>query len=155
MHAFGTLTVLIVDDCHDTVESTSELLSLAGCTVQRAFTGEEGLHLAIKSQPDLILLDLRMPGMDGFELTRRLLACAPKKPPVLVAMTGCANDEDREATARAGFHLHLAKPVDPAILIGLVRRIQRAFSPCPASSPNVDAHIENEGDDSSFVTTAQ
>jgi CheY-like chemotaxis protein len=122
-----TLSVLIVDDSFDTAESTAELLSLSGCKVLIALSGEEGLQLVTQVQPDVVFLDIRMPKIDGYEVARQILARNRGKPPIVVAMTGCGTDVDREQTAKAGFHLHLVKPVDPALLIGLIRRIRRTL----------------------------
>jgi CheY-like chemotaxis protein len=128
------LSILVVDDSPDTVWSTSELLELAGCEVQVAFGGEEALALAAAHSPDVVLLDLLMPGMGGCEVARRLIARSCGKPPLLVAVTGCGTDADRTRSAAAGFDLHLIKPVDPALLVGVVRRFQRALAPTNPSS---------------------
>jgi CheY-like chemotaxis protein len=126
--AQGGLLVLVVDDSPDTAGSEAELLSLAGYSVRVALSGQEALTLAAAEQPDVILLDILMPGTDGFEIARQLLAMANGKPPLLVAVTACGADSDYAQTRAAGFDLHLVKPVDPAVLIGLLRRFRRALT---------------------------
>jgi CheY-like chemotaxis protein len=133
------LSVLIVDDSRDTAETTAELLALSGCNVRVALSGDDGLLIAKSEYPDVVLLDLRMPRTDGYEVARQLLANDKGKPPILVAVTGCSTEADREQTTKAGFHLHLVKPVDPGLLIGLIRRIQRTLAPSgpPPNPPTV------------------
>lgn len=133
------LSVLVIDDSPDTVESLSELLAIAGCTVRGALGGEEGLRLAADEPPDVVLLDIMMPGMDGCEVARRLVSRAAGKPPLLVAVTGCATDRDRARTTAAGFDLHLVKPVDPALLLGLLRRFRGALDPTEPPPAKPDA----------------
>ena len=130
------LSVLVVDDEPDTVSSTSELLTLHGHHVRVALTGREALLLAAADPPDVALLDIYMPGMDGCDLARRLAeeASAVGRRPLLVAVTGYAADIDRNRTTAAGFDLHLVKPVDPAVLVGLLRRFERALAPAAPCS---------------------
>jgi CheY-like chemotaxis protein len=127
--------ILVVDDSPDTARSTAELLTLMGYTVRVAFSGHAALRLAAAESPDVVLLDLRMPGMDGCEVARRLTADGAGKPPVIVAVTGCGTEEDRVRTAAAGFDLHLVKPVDPGVLVGLLRRLRRAITPPEPPEP--------------------
>ncbi|HEX4608300.1 MAG TPA: response regulator [Urbifossiella sp.] len=118
-------TVLVVDGHPDTAESTADLCRLLGSPARYALAGEDALRLAADDPPDVILLEIRLPDLDGCELARRL-ALAPGKPPLLIAVTTAAADRDRARTAAAGFHLHLVKPVHPGILAGLLRRWGRA-----------------------------
>jgi PAS domain S-box-containing protein len=108
----GRRRVLIVDDNHDAAESLGELLELHGHEVRLANDGEAALHEAQDAQPDLVLLDLGLPGLDGFEVARRLRAIPGLEHTQLVALTGYGQQSDREATAAAGFDAHLVKPVD-------------------------------------------
>jgi len=141
-----TLSIVIVDDSRDTAESTAELLSLSGCKVLIALSGEEGLRLVTQVQPDVVFLDIRMPKIDGYEVARQILARNRGKPPIIVAMTGCGTEADREQTTKAGFHLHLVKPVDPALLIGLIRRIRRTlgYTETPPCEPSGSEQPEAE-----------
>src|SRR5262249_18746503 len=81
--------------------------------------------------PDVVLLDLRMPGLNGCEVAKRIRArCAGSgKQPLLVAVTGCGTDADRIRTSESGFDLHMVKPVDPAVLVGVMERFRRLLAP--------------------------
>ena len=124
------LSVLVVDDHPDTAGSTATLLSLTGHTARAALSGEEALRLAEADPPDVVLLDVHMPGLDGLEVARRL-ARTPGKPPLTVVVTGYDEPADRDGAAAAGVHLRLIKPVDPAVLVGLLRRVQKTLAPLP------------------------
>jgi CheY-like chemotaxis protein len=134
------LTVLVVDDSPDTTETTAAVLSIAGFSVRVAGGGEEALALAAADPPDVVLADIRMPGLDGCGLARRLAEQA-RKPPLLVAVTGCGSAADRARTAAAGFHLHLVKPVDPHVLVGMLNRFRMTltsgFAPPPVAARDV------------------
>ncbi|HVP60519.1 MAG TPA: ATP-binding protein [Myxococcaceae bacterium] len=103
------LRVLVVDDNVDAAESLRELFTLLGHEVQVAHDGPAGLYLAEQRLPDLALLDLGLPGMDGYELARRLRAMAPGA--CVVAATGYGQEVDRRASREAGFDRHLVKPL--------------------------------------------
>ena len=104
------LRVLVVDDNVDAAEGLREFLSLLGHEVEVAHDGGEGLRKARAHPPDLALLDLGLPGMDGLELGRAIRERAPGT--CLVAVTGYGQESDRRATREAGFARHLVKPVD-------------------------------------------
>jgi len=118
---------MVVDDDPDTVESTAEILRMYGFRVLTAGGGNAALRLAACEQPDVVISDLAMPRGDGYELAERLRQ-ASGKPPVLVAVTGWTTRYDKVMAADAGFDLFLAKPVDPALLVGVVRRIRDAVA---------------------------
>ncbi len=125
------LSVLVVDDHQDAAESTATLLRLYGCRVTVAFTAAAALELAADDPPDVALLDILLPDLDGWQVTRwlREQASGTGKPALMVVVTGCAADEDRRRSAAAGAHLHLVKPVEPAVLVGVLRRFARALAP--------------------------
>ena len=104
--------VLIVDDNADAASSLTELLKQWGHTVTTAFTGDEGVTRAASFRPDIALLDLGMPGMDGFEAARRIRALPGGTQMMLIAVTGWGQEHDRERTRAAGFDHHLLKPID-------------------------------------------
>ena len=108
------LRVLVVDDNKDTVDSLAMLLRLAGHEVATAASGPAALRAALSENPDVVLLDLGLPGIDGYEVARRIREQTDK--PLLIAMTGYGQAEDRERSKEAGFERHLVKPVDPAQL---------------------------------------
>ena len=121
------LSVLIVEDQEDVAQSTAELLGLCGHTVRISADGPDALRYAASEPPDVVLVDIRLPGMDGWELVRRLRAGACGKQPVVVAVTGCGTEIDRRRSADAGMDAHLVKPVDPVRLIGLMDWIRRCL----------------------------
>jgi CheY-like chemotaxis protein len=86
-----------------------------------AFTGPDALAVAAEFQPEVVLLDIGLPGMDGFEVARRLRAMPPLTDALLIAMTGYASSEDLIATRQAGFDEHLVKPVDLELLRDCLR----------------------------------
>ena len=107
--------VLVVDDVADSADSLVELLDLWGCEACAAHDGVSALHAAQSFQPQVVLLDIGMPGMDGNEVARRLRA-AHGASVFLIALTGYGQVQDREATHAAGFDAHMVKPVDLAEL---------------------------------------
>ena len=102
--------VLVVDDNPDIVESMATLLGLMGAEVTVARDGSEALSRFETARPDLVLLDLGMPGLDGFEVARRLRKTAAGPTVTLVALTGWGQPHDRDAAMAAGFDHHLTKP---------------------------------------------
>jgi signal transduction histidine kinase len=108
--------VLIVDDNADSAHALSLLLTHGGHETQVALSGQEALERIESFQPDVALLDIGLPELDGYELARRLRAIPRLKSTRLVALTGYGQMEDRERAFAAGFDEHLVKPVDPAIL---------------------------------------
>jgi PAS domain S-box-containing protein len=112
--------VLIVDDNRDAASSLAMLLDLVGCDVSVAFGGAEALDAFDHFNPEIVLLDIGMPGMDGYEVARRLRADPRGKSILLVAVTGWGQAEDKRRAAEAGFDEHLTKPVDPSLLATLL-----------------------------------
>jgi CheY-like chemotaxis protein len=110
------LRVLVVDDNQDSRESLGMLLGFWGHDVLTASDGREAIDVARQERPDVVLLDIGLPGIDGYEVARRMLAQADKRRPALVAMTGYGQAEDRKRAREAGFALHLVKPVEPEAL---------------------------------------
>jgi CheY-like chemotaxis protein len=110
------LKMLVVDDNRDAAASLSTLLELKGHEVRIAYDGESALQLAEDFRPDMVLLDLGMPKMNGYEACRRLRDFAWGAQMTLIAVTGWGQEEDRRKSAAAGFDGHLVKPVDPETL---------------------------------------
>jgi len=104
--------VLIVDDNHDAAQSLAMLVELLGNSAQVAFDGEAALAAAAAFHPSIALLDLSMPGMNGFELARRLRARPDGNNLRLIALSGRSEDTYRRQSEAAGFDAHLVKPVD-------------------------------------------
>ena len=118
------LRVLVVDDFDGHASSTALLLSAFGYEAQYALDVHAALDKAKDFAPDVVLLDLALPRMSGYEVADRLANGWTVRPPVIVAVTGWSRDEDRRKSLAAGFHLHLAKPVEPHILFGILERIR-------------------------------
>jgi CheY-like chemotaxis protein len=116
--------VLVVDDNEDAAESLALLLGLAGHEARVAHNGPDALRLVESEPPELVFLDLGMPGMDGFEVARRLREVPGRDGLLLVALTGWGTKEDRRRTTEAGFDRHLVKPVDPKALEELLAELK-------------------------------
>jgi PAS domain S-box-containing protein len=112
--------VLVVDDNRDSADSLGKLLELAGHTVRKAYDGEEALHVAAEFRPDIVLLDLGMPLVDGYEACRRIRGAPWGRDIFVIALTGWGQETDRRRTAEAGFDVHMVKPVQPANLLSLM-----------------------------------
>jgi CheY-like chemotaxis protein len=112
--------VLLVDDNPDSTEPLSLLLQARGHDTRVAVEGEQAINLADVFQPTCVVLDLGLPGMDGFEVARRLRERPYGRGLVLIALTGWAGKEVRTKAAAAGFDYHLVKPVDLAELEHIV-----------------------------------
>jgi CheY-like chemotaxis protein/two-component sensor histidine kinase len=120
--------VLIVDDNVDSAESLAMLLNLTGHSVRTAHDGPSAIEAAREHRPDVVLLDIGLPRMDGYEVARRLRQ-EPDMPAVLlIAMTGYGQEEDRRKTREAGFDFHLVKPVDADELTRVLTRLGVAAS---------------------------
>ena len=119
------LRVLVVDNDRDAIETMSIVLSLTGYAVEIAFGGREALEAAEKMRPDVILMDLKMPEMDGWEVAQRIRCMNVQPPPVLVAITGSGLEEDRKRSEEAGFDYHLLKPVHPLEIERILRTLVR------------------------------
>jgi two-component system CheB/CheR fusion protein len=120
------LRVLVVDDNVDAANSLAMLLRLTdGHDVQVAYDGLSALEVAERQQPEVLLLDLGMPGLSGFEVARRLRLQAEFARSLIVALTGWGMERDRIRTRESGFDEHLVKPVEPEIILELVSRYRR------------------------------
>ena len=117
------LRVLVVEDNHDAAESLTTLLQLWGHDVRVAYDGPAALRLAEAETPDVILSDIGLPGMDGYELARQLRARPAFGRVVLVALSGYGRDEDRRMAAEAGFDHHLVKPPELDTLLQLIGNV--------------------------------
>lgn len=116
---------LVVDDNEDSATSLGLLLQLLGAQTRTVHDGQSALELAASFKPEVILLDIGLPKLNGYEVCRRLRTQPTGKDALIVACTGWGQEEDRRRSQEAGFDLHLVKPVDPARLETLLasRRI--------------------------------
>ncbi len=117
--------LLVVDDNRDAADSLATLLRLHGHEVRVAHSGQAALEVTQAFNPDLIFLDIGMPGMDGYEVARRVRATPGLEGVVLAALTGWGQQEDRRRTAEAGFDHHLVKPPDPKVVEGVLAELKR------------------------------
>lgn len=113
--------VLIVDDNVDAANTLGQLLESIGATIEVAYNAEEALEAFAAFKPDVVLLDIGMPGTDGYEVARRIRKTAPgDTTPLLVALTGWGQARDREHSREAGFNHHMVKPPDVAALCDVI-----------------------------------
>ena len=125
----GLLRILVVDDNVDSADSLAMLLQACGHNVRTAYDGKSGLGVALEYRPEVMLLDIGLPGMDGYEVAKRLRLLPELPDLVLIAMTGYGLDSDRNRSKEAGFDHHLVKPADfdalLRILDGVSKRVNR------------------------------
>jgi PAS domain S-box-containing protein len=116
----GGKRILVIDDNLDTARGMARLLKLAGHEVTLAPTGPEGIESALARRPDVILLDIGLPGMDGYEVARKLRQVDHLANILIVAVSGYCQDEDRRRSQSAGIDHHLVKPIDHDALVTLI-----------------------------------
>jgi CheY-like chemotaxis protein len=111
------LRILVIEDNRDTADSLRMLLELYGCEVTVAYSGHDGVTAAEQSLPDVVLCDIGLPGLNGYEVARKLRENPGTARARLLAVTAYGQDEDRHRSHHAGFEQHLIKPVDPKALL--------------------------------------
>jgi CheY-like chemotaxis protein len=116
-------TALVVDDVSDVTEMLAVLLSHAGYAVVTASSAPQALSAANKIQFDVIISDIGMPGMNGYQLARELRQLPGYEDVPLVAVTGYSMFDDRERSKSAGFNAHMTKPIDPSALLELIEQL--------------------------------
>jgi len=115
--------ILLADDNRDALDSLATLLECDGHEVFTATDGAEALERACECRPEIMLLDIGMPKLDGYEVARRVRAQPWGNATVLIALTGWGQDEDRRRSREVGFNSHLVKPLDPAMLSSLLAHL--------------------------------
>jgi signal transduction histidine kinase len=120
----AALSVLVIEDNEDVAETLTMLLEELGHRVSLARTGRNGVAMAQQSEPDVVLCDIGLPGMDGLEVCRQIRALPTKTRPIMVAVTGWGQDADRRKTREAGFDHHLVKPVGIGSLHQLLQNVE-------------------------------
>jgi two-component system CheB/CheR fusion protein len=118
--------VLVVDDNEDSAETLAQLLKITGHDVRTAYDGPAALVAAHAFHPDIVLLDIGLPYMDGYEVARQLRATSELAPMRIVALTGYGQEEDRRRAVEAGFDAHLVKPADPDELQHVIGQVEKA-----------------------------
>lgn len=118
------LRVVVADDNVDTAHSLSLLLEALGHEARIAHNGIQALGIAHEFQPDAMIIDIGMPGLDGHDLARRIRTEAWGKDLLLIAASGWGQNEDKQRSLEAGFNMHLVKPVELQTLEGLLATIR-------------------------------
>jgi CheY-like chemotaxis protein len=117
--------VMIVDDATDNREGYAQYLQFCGFRTLEAATGEEALKLAQRARPDVILLDMRLPGLPGGEVSRRLRAAGFETTPI-IALSACTFESDIAAAMESGCDSFLSKPCLPESVVGEIKRLLKA-----------------------------
>jgi DNA-binding response OmpR family regulator len=115
--------VLIVDDNRDAADTLALVLDAFGYQVRTAYDAAAGLDALVAFAPDAAILDIGLPGMDGYALAGKVAEVSGAARPRLLALTGYGTQQDRERALRAGFDEHLVKPVDPERLVAALDRV--------------------------------
>jgi len=118
--AVASGAVLLIEDNDDSREMMASILTLSGFTVIEAANGEDGIRLATERQPEIAIVDIGLPDIDGYEVVRRLRANPLTHAMKLVAFTGYGQQADRQRALQTGFDAHLVKPVDAAVLLSTI-----------------------------------
>jgi two-component system CheB/CheR fusion protein len=121
--AAPSLRVLVVDDTPDVTEIIVLFLQRAGYDTKKAHSAAEALAAAEVERFDVVLSDIGMPVMNGYELAAALRAKPAYRNVPMIAVTGFSVYDDRQRSLQAGFNAHLAKPINPEMLLGLIRRL--------------------------------
>ena len=116
----------MADDNPDVVESFQLMLQMMGHEVETALDGLEAIEKGGQFEPEAIVLDIGMPGLDGLETARRIRQQPWGKRAVLIAITGWGNADNKRESAEAGFDVHLVKPVDPMTIVSTLDKIDES-----------------------------
>jgi DNA-binding response OmpR family regulator len=123
------LRILVVDDNVDAADSVAWLLRHQSHDVRTAHDGRSAIEMAAGFRPRVVVLDLGLPQLDGYEVSRRLRASAETRDALIIAVSGYGQDEDRRRSTEAGFDYHFIKPVDFQTLLGVLREANDEESP--------------------------
>lgn len=124
-HSSPTLRILVVEDQQDAAVSMALMMRMYGYCSRIAVDGPTALQVAMTENPDVVLLDIGLPGMDGWEIARRLGEATYRKRPLLIAVTAFGDEDSRQKSAEAGIDLHLVKPIEPNALRSILSKFQR------------------------------
>lgn len=123
------LKVLVVDDDRDAVDMLKMLLELHGGDAHVAYDGAEAVQLAEALRPEIVLLDIGLPKMNGYEACRRIRQHAWGRSIIVVALTGLGHEDDYAKSEESGFDMHLVKPVEPELLLTVLAATPRDVGP--------------------------
>jgi len=116
--------ILVVDDNHDSALSLAMMLSIMGHETRTAHDGESALDTAESFLPDVVLLDIGLPKLNGYEVAQRIRENAWGQSMFLIAVTGWGQEEDRQRSSEVGLSVHMVKPVEPAALERLLSELR-------------------------------
>jgi CheY-like chemotaxis protein len=116
-------TVVLADDDRDSVDSLAAVLRLEGFTVYTAYGGREAVDTAVVERPDIMIVDIGMPRMSGYDVARHFRTLRKEERPILIALTAWGQESDKLLSRQAGFDHHLTKPVEPSQLAQLLRTL--------------------------------
>ena len=141
LNVFAQTNFLIVDDSEDTIAMLDELLKVAGANVMCATNGADALRLAAENEFDVILSDISMPEMDGFEFLQRLRKIDGRQNTPVVAITGFGRSDDIARARTAGFYSHLTKPLNLQVLTDVLQQLAKEKDRLSPTSTDVDYDI--------------
>jgi DNA-binding response OmpR family regulator len=118
--------ILVVDDNHDSALSLAMVLSIMGHETRTAHDGETALATAEEFHPDVVLLDIGLPKMNGYEVAQRIREKTWGTAMFLIAVTGWGQAEDRARSAEVGLNMHMVKPVEPSVLQAVLAGLNRS-----------------------------
>jgi CheY-like chemotaxis protein/nitrogen-specific signal transduction histidine kinase len=124
--------VLVVDDNRDAADTLGEMLAMSDFNVTTEYGGEAAVRAVEQGAPDAVLLDIGLPDIDGYEVCHRIRHLALTRQPVVIALTGWGQDQDRDRATAAGFNAHLTKPAEPERILSLLHELLGATA---VSSP--------------------
>jgi two-component system, cell cycle response regulator DivK len=113
--------ILVIEDQEDNRQIVRDLVTASGYELIEATTGEEGLEVAARERPDLILMDIQLPGIDGYEVTRRIKADPKLRKIPIIAVTSYALSGDDKKAFAAGCDSYVTKPYSPRLLLAKIR----------------------------------
>ena len=120
--------ILVVDDLHESAQTLARMLRAIGQEVATAHDGQTALAHISEHKPEVVFLDIAMPGMNGYEVARRIRASNAIEAPILIALTGYGQDDDRRRAREAGFDFHLTKPTSIEQLTSFLSRASSAVA---------------------------
>ena len=129
------MKILVVDDHHDSVESLSRLLEAHGHETACAYDGRQALDVSRQFEPDVVVLDLDMPVLDGYGSARAIRLAPSPRLPVLLALTALSGHETRRLAFDAGFDAHITKPARVDALLELMEKLLRERASLPSAPP--------------------
>jgi signal transduction histidine kinase/ActR/RegA family two-component response regulator len=130
-----SLRIVLIDDNVDANDSLNAVLGMMGHEVSTAFDGKEGFELIRDSHPQLVVCDIGLPGMDGYQIIKELRETVKGPLPYMIALTGYGQPEDRDRALTAGFDQHLTKPVDVEELLWLIAAHAERLGASPTPQP--------------------